>query len=362
MPGFTMGADSSSVKRYLLFVSLPYAFPVLRPIQDVIRQRNDCRVAWFVDEPYAKFLRDDEVRLASVDEVLAFDPMAVLVVDNKVYDFFPGIKVQLFHGFNIFKRVEHGRSTHFAIRGLFDLYCTQGPNTTGEFRRLADIKGYFKVYETGWPKVDALFNGSSADLPSFPNDSWPCILYASTFSRHITSTPFLFDEIARLISSQPWNWIITFHPKMDLETVNRYKALAKFPNVFFYEGDDNVPLLKRADIMVSDSSSIIVEFQMLGKPVVTFKNTHSGSHLIDIDDPSLLLSAIIRALDPPARLLDSIRAYTNLLNPYRDGRSSERVLDAIDWFLANFKGHLRHKPLNLIRKLQLRCRLGFFRL
>ena len=347
-------------KKYLLFVSLPYAFPVLRPVQDAIRQRENCEVAWFVEEPYAHYLKNDERRLRSVAEVMDYNPMAVLVVDNKVYDFFPGIKVQLFHGFNIHKRISPSYNGHFNIRGLFDLYCTQGENTTPEFERLSNLKGHFKAYETGWPKIDALFKDYPNEEVVLKPSSRPCILYTSTFTKGITSTPYLYDEIKRLITSREWDWLITFHPKMDRETVEKYKQLAQYDNVIFYEGDNNIPLLKRADVMICDSSSIIIEFQMQNKPVVTFKNTHPGDYLIDIDDPDLLEQSIEKALSPSEELLRSIRKNSDILNPYRDGKSSERVLDAIDWFLENHYGKLKRKPLNLVRKLQLRWKLKYF--
>lgn len=356
-----MDNSSASVKRYLLYVSLPYAFPVLRPIQDTIRQHENCEVAWYVEEPFAHYLKDGEHRLHSVSEVKAYNPMAVLAADNKVYDFFPGIKVQLFHGFNIEKRVN--TSEHFRIRGMFDLYCTQGENSTQEFKRLSNLHGHFKVYETGWPKLDALFRDASSKEVALKPGNRPCILYSSTFTKGITSTPYLYEEMERLIATRNWDWLITFHPKMDGETVEKYKNLAsRYDNVSFYEGDNNIPLLKRADAMVCDTSSIIIEFQMLNKPVVTFRNTKPGDHLIDIDDSMLLEQSIEKALNPSKELLDSIKRNADRINPYRDGRSSERVLEAIDWFMGNHRGKLKSKPLNLVRKLQMRWKLKYFRL
>jgi hypothetical protein len=48
------------------------------------------------------------------------------------------------------------------------------------------------------------------------------------------------------------------------------------------------------------------------------------------------------------------------IHPYRDGKSSERVLDAIDQFIAEGGRNRRRKPLNLWRKLKIRRRIGYW--
>jgi hypothetical protein len=59
-------------------------------------------------------------------------------------------------------------------------------------------------------------------------------------------------------------------------------------------------------------------------------------------------------------LLHAIRAYADAIHPYRDGRSSDRVLDAIDAFIAAGARNPRRKPLNLWRKLKIRRRIGYW--
>jgi CDP-glycerol glycerophosphotransferase (TagB/SpsB family) len=112
--------------------------------------------------------------------------------------------------------------------------------------------------------------------------------------------------------------------------------------------------------MCSDTSSALNEFLLTGKPVVTFKNRRPGPQLIDIDDPAQFEPAIERALARPPELLEAIRDYADAIHPYRDGRSSERVLDAIDTFIARGAKNRRRKPLNLWRKLKIRRRIGYW--
>ena len=107
------------MKRYLFFVSLSYAYPILRPIQSEIWRRGD-EVAWFFTSPCDQYLHEGEKQLKTIKEVMEYNPIAVFTPGNKVYDFFPGVKVQVFHGFSIDKRP--GRGDHFRIRGLFEIY------------------------------------------------------------------------------------------------------------------------------------------------------------------------------------------------------------------------------------------------
>jgi hypothetical protein len=55
-----------------------------------------------------------------------------------------------------------------------------------------------------------------------------------------------------------------------------------------------------------------------------------------------------------------IRAYADSIHPYRDGRSSERVLEAVDAFIAQGARNPRSKPHNWWRKIKIRKRLGYW--
>jgi CDP-glycerol glycerophosphotransferase (TagB/SpsB family) len=345
--------------RYLLFASQIYALSILRPLQEAVR-RGGGQAAWFFDGPGADYLRDDERLLESVERVRAFDPIAVYVPGNSVPDFFPGIKVEVFHGFSVGKRSDN--EGHFRIRGLFDLYCTQGSTTTRRFRQLARRHKHFHVEETGWPKVDPLFDGRDRG-PNPWAAGWaeerPILLYASTFTRGLSSAPALAAPIRRLSREGRWNWLVTLHPKMPGELVQAYEAL-EGPHLRFARTDDVLPLLQAADAMVSDTSSIVDEFLLLHKPAVTLRNRRPGPHLIDIQEPGELVQAIETALARPAELIGAIEEFAEAIHPYRDGRSSERVLQATHAFLDQHRARLRPKPVNLWRKVRLRRRLGYY--
>jgi CDP-glycerol glycerophosphotransferase (TagB/SpsB family) len=141
--------------------------------------------------------------------------------------------------------------------------------------------------------------------------------------------------------------------------VARYKALEN-EHLRFADNDNILELFPQVDMMCSDTSSALNEFLLTGKPVVTFRNRRPGPQLIDIDDPAQFEPSIERALARPPELMQAIRDYADAIHPYRDGRSSERVLDAIDAFIAAGARNRRRKPLNLWRKLKIRRRIGYW--
>ena len=142
-------------KRYVLFATLPYAYAIFRPLQAEILSRGD-EVAWYLESGCENYLKPKEVLLNSIDEVVAYNPIAIFACGNHIYHFLPGIKVALFHGYAVGKRGEKGDvlDDHFTIRNWFDIYCTQGPSSTPTFKMLEQKHGFFKSYETGWCKVD----------------------------------------------------------------------------------------------------------------------------------------------------------------------------------------------------------------
>jgi len=336
-------------KHYLLYGSERYALAILRPLQEAIRARGD-ETAWFFDGPGAEDLVEGE-RLLSVREVRQWQPIAVVTPGNHLPHFFPGVKVEVFHGFNA------GKPRHIYIRGFFDLYCTTGPRDTQAFGELAQKLGHFSVTETGWPKLDPFMRAISGPLP--PVRTPPVILYHSTFSPSWSAAETLYEEVKRLSRDGRWRWIVTFHPKMDPDTVAKYKALQN-EYLSFAENDNILELFPQVDMMCSDTSSALSEFLLTGKPVVTFNNRAPGPQLIDIHDATDFEPAIERALSRPPALMEAIKAFGEAIHPYHDGRSSERVLDAIDAFIANGGRNRKPKPRNWWRKLKLRKRIGYW--
>lgn len=344
---------------YLLFATERYALPILQPLADALQAKGDAVHALLVDGAAGASLSG--VPPLTLREAVALKPRAVFSAANWVPPFISGTKVQLFHGFNVEKR-DDARG-HFRLRGLFDLYCTQGPATTAPFQALAARHGYFKVVETGWPKLDPLFrpdDGQAAALRA-PANGRPVVLFASTFTERLSAAPHLFDAIAAEVARGERYWLLTLHPKCAPALFERYRSLAG-PNAAFVETEQLIAAQRAADVLVADTTSVVSEFVIQRKPVVTFRNRAPKPHMLDFDDAAQLPAMLARAFAPDPTLRVALSAYADAIHPYRDGHASFRVLAATEALQAGRLGRLKRRPFGaLLRGLQIRQQLGYWR-
>ena len=345
--------------KFLIYISYSYAIPIGNPLEEEINRRGDS-IMWFSDLNEGKLgLQNKTNVLGSAAAVIKYKPDIILVATDSVPDFFNALKVQVFHGFNAEKRPDKNNIfAHFRIRGFFDLYCTQGPNTTNGFITQSKKHQHFEVIETGWPKVDPLFPLTKKIINEFPT-----IMIASTFTERLSLAynEAVYIEIERLTKTEKYSFIMVLHPKLPQHIITKWKALS---NSFFkfYDTTDLVPLYKKADVMFADTTSAIQEFLLQKKPVVTFNHTIPQDYLINCTEYEHIENAINSALLHPKELMQNIENYINELHPYVDGQSSRRIIDASISFLHQDKSHLKSKPLNLVRKYKMRKRLQYFTL
>ena len=318
---------------------------MLRPIQSVAQSRGH-EVRWLLVENASKeLLKPGEVEVPDIDSAIAYNPEVVFAPGDQMPGFIPGMKVQVFHGLN-----EDKRGINYRERGLFDLYCTEGPIRTAMLKPFEKKRGYFRIVETGWPKLDALLKAQS-DKTEY---SRPQILFGSTFTPRLSGAEALYPEIKRLSQSDKWQWLVTLHPKMASETTAKFRALEN-DNLSFFDTGSVLDLLHRADVIVSDNSSILQEFLLLKKPVVTYKNRDPQACMININHAEDLEEAVNQALTPGQDLLKAIAAYGPSMTPFLDGASSERVLDTVEEMFQS--GWKDTKPANLWRNFRMRQRL-----
>ncbi|QXP61506.1 CDP-glycerol glycerophosphotransferase family protein [Olleya sp. HaHaR_3_96] len=342
---------------FLIYISYSYALPIGNPLEEEILKRG-YTVKWFADiEDGKKAIQQKDNALNTIQDVIDYNPNVVLTATDDVPDFISGLKVQVFHGFLTYKRPKKSYGeAHFRLRGLFDLYCTQGPSSTKGFIAQQIKHPYFEVIETGWSKVDPLF-------PIEKKKSSNTIMIASTFTERLSLAynDDVFQEIKRLSNNGNYNFIMVLHPKLPNIIKQKWQTINN-RNFTYCNTTDLVPLYKQADIMFADTTSAIQEFLLQKKPVVTFNHTFKHNYLIDINQSNNIEKGFIEALSFPEKLLKNIEIFIKDLHPYFDGKSSQRIIDASIMQLHKDKSELKNKPLNLIRKYKIRKRLNLFTL
>lgn len=345
-------------KRFLFFVSQNYSFPVLRPLQNEIDNRGD-EVRWFLygNEVSCKHLTKNERVFSCVEEIIEYKPDAVFVPGNVVPSFIPGLKIQVFHGLPSTKAKKNGQLYHYIIRGMFDLYCTQGPSSTSKFNQLKEKYRYFSVKETGWSKLDPLFDKSLVENV----ERKKTIFFASTFSPRFSKAEVLYPVVLKMMQELDYRWYVTLHPKMNAKVVELYKSI-NLPNVQFVESTELIKGFKESDLMLCDTSSIIYEFLTQLKPVITFQTEKEEPHLINVKALNELRKAIISVLDDLSINQENIEKNVAHFHPYADGRSSVRILSAVDDMLAGNNLPIKEKPRNWLRNFKLRKELDYWKL
>lgn len=214
----------------------------------------------------------------------------------------------------------------------------------------------------GFAKLDPLFSAPPAPRP--PPGGAPVLLYAPTF--YPSSLELMPRDLGALAPDA--RWIVK--PHFFTWTVSQYagqrKRLGEWARdpaveVLGPETYDLVPLMARADVLVSDASSALFEFAALGRPVVwcrflKLRWSYRGLLRWRFDrrmDPNTaryetVARCVDRAGELPAALAAAIAERTgtapqrperealveHLIGP-RDGRAAERIADELERRAAN---------------------------
>jgi hypothetical protein len=334
--------------RYLFALEHAYSIPVVAPIVDELERRGAAAdVAFLVSGEARVHVPASWVGprlLPGVEAARRFAPDFVLTAENVVDFRLPGIKVQLFHGVGVEKE------SHYGIRHFFDVYCTSGPMVTARFRALARAHGYFRVEETGWPKFDHILATrppASAPNPYRRDGVRRVVLYAPTFSRRLQSAEDLSALFPAVIRDDEC-WLLKFHELMPPALVARFRDLAR--NVVLLGPGDITPALHAADVMISDTSSVVYEFLCLGKPVITYRARANVDKAFNIEQPSELRPALDLLLADPDHGRAAREAVLRQVNPYVDGQVAANVLAALERVRSEGLPLGGRKPLNLFRK------------
>ncbi len=334
--------------RSVLFCNWPYAIGMLSPIADELSKRN-LEYIWYIPTSIdVQLLAENEKFTQSVKDLHEYNPCAIFVPGNQVPWYLSGVKTQIFHGMAAEKK------GHFRIRDYFDLYLTQGPYFTKRFESLAAKYKNFSVTQTGWAKLDALFLkiDKNVELDNiFPKRlSDKILLYAPTFSPSLCSAKNLKKSLKDLSETSDLNVLVKFHDKMDSDIIAEYQKLESVN--FKISNEKNITkLMQLSDAMLSDTSSVVYEFLLLGKPVFTYKSKAEKTYWYNSNKPKKLFNCIKSSFETNFSNFTP-QDFINSYHPYQDGLSAKRNVDAVLEYIEK-EGVPLQRKLPLHRKVKL---------
>lgn len=218
----------------------------------------------------------DKSKILSIEEIKNQD-FDVLVCSHLSDSLFPRSakkKVQIFHGVS-FKNLSVREK---ALR--FDVLCLPGRYHAELYQEQGLVQvGGPRYLVTGFPKADLLvknnFNKKEFLAQFGIVNTQPTILFAPTGEKQ-NALEIMGQEIAHVIGKHgSWNLLIKPHDHPKIK-VNWFKKLAIFEdeNVKIVRDKDVIPYLLAADILLTDASSVAVEYTLLNRPIVFLEVTN----------------------------------------------------------------------------------------
>lgn len=161
----------------------------------------------------------------------------------------------------------------------FDLFFMTSEKEVDESNEF----GIVSAENGGYPKCDSLFDSERIKhtqvlKQKLFKSSKPTILFSSTWDKSkISAIDYWYNSLERF--TQKFNVLVTVHPWTKQKYIDIIK---KTENIIFIDTPDLTEYLLMADILISDTSSIIAEFMVLDKPIITFRVPVQGRLTDDI--------------------------------------------------------------------------------
>jgi len=314
--------------KIVLFCEQKYTITMVEPIYEEAINEGIHEVLWYIHKPNIPQFNLDVPWTNNINDLYKFSPDVIFVPCNVVPYDLPGVKIQISHGY------ECGEKRYFRIRDYFDLYLTQGPYFTEGYKKSLKNRRKADVVETGWSRRDSILR----DLNKYDDykeellrvhGKKKIVLYAPTFPPSITSLPYMHEGIQRFVEErEDVLLILKFHPLTDPKWMKDYENIANSnTNIIWMADVDINKFLIISDVMISDSSSVVFEFLLLNKPVITYKNASQVKYWRDITDPLKLTEAFEKEITLN-EFVEKRNEAIQFFDPYFDGKSCRRMLDA----------------------------------
>ncbi|MEH6495035.1 MAG: CDP-glycerol glycerophosphotransferase family protein, partial [Pseudomonas marincola] len=308
-----------------------FHYAIMKPIFDVLKHHYD--VVMTADPIWIK----------------KFDPDLVFVANRQAVNLrklFPTAK---------FVYTRHGLiSKNFAYDAArsCDFVCVSSEDQRKQFVEQGKFREE-QIWVTGYSQMDSLFRNETptVELPLRLNHK--CVLYAPTFTRGLSSIPLMLPHMTKEFFNEmkDVDFVIKTHPltqKTSGEWVAKLQEIGQtFENVHLVDdiAVDIIPFLGRADVLISDVSSVMFQYLALNRPIIALNNPDRFQ--VKEYDPSGIewrwrdmateinnmidLNAVIKTcLTEPSKNSKIREAYRNsLFGTMTEGKTGERVLEYV---------------------------------
>lgn len=214
----------------------------------------------------------------------------------------------------------------------------------------------FHVLETGYPRNDIIFRdiegatiGQEESIEQFKEwaQSGPLIVYMPTWRRAydeengigFSDQELPLEGLDQMMSEFDATLVLKFHPAedVDLET-------EQYENVYSTQASFDVyPTLDDVDILITDYSSIFIDYLLVDNPIVFYsfdldQYSRDRGFYFDYEEytpgpkaetAEELLEVLEGAIENPDEYRQDRARIRNKFHSYTDGESSERVTEAL---------------------------------
>ncbi len=257
----------------------------------------------------------------------SFDVLVSAHLSDTLFPKSVGKKVQIFHGVSIKNLAVRAK----ALR--YDMLCLPGRYHAEQYR----VNGLIRedgaeCFITGFPKTDSLATGSGLDRDALLrgmglDPTRPTILFAPTGEKYNALDTMGREVVEAISEAGHWNLLVKphDHPKKD---VDWFEELAPFESgqVRLVRDKDISPYLYAADLLITDMSSVAVEYTLMDRPII-FLDIPSLMRRVAKRAPALDLDTYGRKIGRLVSSPDELEAaiQDSLANPDREGEVRRRM-------------------------------------
>ncbi len=199
------------------------------------------------------------------------------------------------------------------------------------------------IYVTGNTVIDALMNTVKEEYP-FEEEELRSIHYTekkvilvTTHRRENLGEPMrhVYQALRRIVEEYPETEIafpVHKNPKVRQVVAEELEGMERIHLIDPLDYEPFANLIARSYLVLTDSGGIQEEAPSLGKPVLVLRDTTERPEAVTAGTVKLIGTEKERVYEETKRLLEDEAEYkrmSNAVNPYGDGKASERIVTAI---------------------------------